>query len=196
MQCHDSPLHEIPKGKWKCCACSASSFWRRSKCSSCDACLREDCSKLGFCLDKTKFGGSKYRKQVCIHKKCLCKRFAPTATVTPEMKKEMTRVQNRYSTVKVDGMEGVTDKEPVIALETEFHGKLFNCRTRPEGLANSIAAALLSADARGDEAKVPLSRTKRERKSSTAARASDATIMPRRCKCRPPDNSINSRGTG
>eukprot|EP00581_Thalassiosira_minuscula_P009984 CAMPEP_0183710218 /NCGR_PEP_ID=MMETSP0737-20130205/6009_1 /TAXON_ID=385413 /ORGANISM="Thalassiosira miniscula, Strain CCMP1093" /LENGTH=849 /DNA_ID=CAMNT_0025938447 /DNA_START=28 /DNA_END=2577 /DNA_ORIENTATION=+ len=175
MQCHVPPLHEIPKGKWKCCECSASSFWRRFKCGSCDACLREDCGECDYCLDKPKFGGPNYRKQVCIHKKCPYKRFAPPATVTPEMKKEMMIAQRNGSKVEDEGMEGVANVVPAIALETEFRGKMFNGRMRPEGLANSIAAASESADAPGDEAKMPSSRTKRGRKSSTAARANDTT---------------------
>mmetsp|Transcript_21249 Transcript_21249/g.45397 ORF Transcript_21249/g.45397 Transcript_21249/m.45397 type:complete len:469 (-) Transcript_21249:201-1607(-) len=96
MHCHVPPLHSIPQGKWKCCECAASSYSRRFKCGQCDACLRDNCGKCIHCLDMRKFGGAQYRKQVCIHRNCPFKRYAPPATVTPEMKKQVSRTKNEH----------------------------------------------------------------------------------------------------
>lgn len=59
---------------------------RAFKCGACYNCLRPNCGKCKFCLDKPCFGGPNIKKQVCIHKNCPYKRYAPPATVTAEQK--------------------------------------------------------------------------------------------------------------
>lgn len=95
LKCHIPPLEVVPKGNWKCCECAASSYKKRFKCGACEVCLREDCKKCEYCLDMPKYGGLCKSKQVCIHKRCPLKRYAPPATVTPEAKKQkVSRIRN------------------------------------------------------------------------------------------------------
>jgi len=100
--CHVPPLHSIPEGKWKCCECAASSYRKRLKCGECEECLREDCGKCIHCLDRPKFGGINILKQACIHKQCPNKRYAPTATVTPEAKKLMVKSKVKQGDIAVE----------------------------------------------------------------------------------------------
>lgn len=81
---------------------------KRNKCGLCKECLRDDCGECTFCLDKSKFGGPNILKQVCRHKRCMWKRYAPTAAVTPEMKKELMERHER------------ADEEGVAPAEEEF----------------------------------------------------------------------------
>ena len=67
----------VPEGDWMCQECGAARYTRMFKCGACDACTRDDCGTCIHCRDKPKFGGPGRMKQVCVHKKCPYKRFAP-----------------------------------------------------------------------------------------------------------------------
>lgn len=103
----------------------------------------EDCGKCHHCLDKLKFGGEGYLKQVCVHKQCPNKRYAPPASaVTPEARKKET------ATTESGGVArgGVADGERrVVSLEADFEkGKPPSAAASATGGESSSVRAVAS----------------------------------------------------
>lgn len=129
---------------WANSGCSSSRFSRNcsfpsqklSKCGECDACLREDCGKCVYCLDKPKFGGLLRLKQVCEHKRCPNKRYAPPATPHPERMK--TNVQNDGARGRKREQRATEEEAPVMRTQSDcVHGRKRKQRATEEAASAS-----------------------------------------------------------
>lgn len=102
MECHIPRLYQIPKGKWRCCECSAVLYKKRQRCGECKDCIRPDCGKCSACKCRRKFGGDGKNVKPCKDRDCKNMRLAAPESINPACAKAVKRILqgNKNSTSK------------------------------------------------------------------------------------------------